>query len=69
MEFSIADKGGFQSRPSALVVKKTSDFSKFMLCPHGQGRGGVEPVRTFFVQGKGGKFFAIWCRRLRMESH
>jgi len=31
-------------------MQKTSDFSKFMVCLHGQGGKGVEPVRTFFGQ-------------------
>jgi len=26
-------------RTSALYGAKISDFSKFMMCPHGQGRG------------------------------
>jgi len=35
-------------RTSALFVQKTSDFSKFMVCPHGQfGRG------QFFVNLRG----------------
>jgi len=38
-------------RTSALFDAKTFDFSKFMVCPHGQGGRGVEPVRTFFGQG------------------
>jgi len=40
----------------------TSDFSKYMVCPHGQG-GGVEPVRTFCGEGKRGSIFAILCGR------
>jgi len=35
---------------------------KFMVCPLRQGGRGVEPVQTFFGQGrKGGQFFAILC--------
>jgi len=41
-------------------MKKTSDFSKFMLCPHGQVGERVEPMRT---RGDGGQFFAILCGR------
>jgi len=37
-------------RTSALFGAKTSDFSKLMVCPHGQGR--VD------------QFFAILCGRL-----
>jgi len=45
--------------------KKTSDFSKFVVCPYGQRGRGVEPVRTFRKQGvRGGQFFAILCGRL-----
>jgi len=34
----FADKGVLQMRTSALFVHKPSDLSKFMVCPHGQGR-------------------------------
>jgi len=37
-------------RTSTLFGAKTSDFSKFMVCPHGQGR--VEPLRTFCDKGE-----------------
>jgi len=30
-----------------FFVQKTSEFSKFMVCTHGTGGRGVEPVRTF----------------------
>jgi len=33
-------------------------YSKFMVCPHGQG--GIEPVRTFYRQG-GGVNFSQFC--------
>jgi len=49
---------------SALLVQKTSDFSKVMVCQHGQGGGEeAEPVRTFFGQAGRGQFFAILCGR------
>jgi len=32
------------------------------MCLH--GKGGVEPVQTFFGQGRGSQFFAILCERL-----
>jgi len=36
-------------RPSACFKAKNSDFSKLMVCLHGQvKRGRVGPVRTFF---------------------
>jgi len=46
-------------RMSALFGAKNSDFSKFMVCPHGQGGKGIEPVRTFSGQteGEGGSIF------------
>jgi len=36
-----------------------------MVCPHGQGGRGVEPVRTFCGKGRGeaGQFFAILSGR------
>jgi len=41
----------------------SSDFSKFMVCPHGQRE--VELVRTFFGQGgKEFQFFANLCGRI-----
>jgi len=48
-------RGVFQMRIAdrIFLCKKTSDFSKFMVYPHGQGE--YEPVRT---RGKGGQFFA-----------
>jgi len=39
---------------SALFGEKTSDLSKFMLCPHGQGeRGSISRdfVQTSFMDG------------------
>jgi len=47
-------------RTSTLFGVKTSDFLKFMVCPHGQGGGGVEPVQTFCGQG-GGINFSRFC--------
>jgi len=44
-------------RMSALFGAKTSDFSKFMVYPHGQEERGVEPVRTFCGQVGGGLIF------------
>jgi len=43
-------------RTFALFGAKNFDFSKFLVCPHGQGKDGVEPVRTFFRQGEGVNF-------------
>jgi len=41
-----ADKGGGYADAHTFWCKKTPDFLKFMVCPHGQGGGGVEPVQT-----------------------
>jgi len=49
---------------STLFGAKTSNFSKFMVCSHGQGKGRFEPVRIFCEQGGGGQYFAIFCGRL-----
>jgi len=39
-----------------FVAKPTSNFSKFVVCPHTwtgrRGRQGIEPVLTFFGQGE-----------------
>jgi len=51
-------KGLLQMRISTLLEQKTLDFSKFLMCLHGQEREGVEPVRT---RGGGGQFFASLC--------
>jgi len=60
-------KGGLQKRTSALFGAKTSDFSKFMMCPHGQGGEGFEPMRTFFGEG-GGSIFRDFVRTSFMDS-
>jgi len=47
----FADKRGvgvLQLRTSALFGAKNSDFSKSMVCPHGQGGRGVNFSRFFF---------------------
>jgi len=41
--------GGSSDGTSAFFGGKTLDFSKFMVCPHGQGGKGVDFVRTFFM--------------------
>jgi len=55
---------GFFSDADVLIffAQKTSDFSKFMVCPHGQGGIGVEPVRTFCGQGGMGSIFCDFVR-------
>jgi len=46
-------------RMSELFGAKTSDFSKFIVCPHVQG-GGLSQCG----HGGRGKFFTILCGRL-----
>jgi len=53
-------------RPSFLA-QKSLDFSKFMLCLHGQGEKGVEPGQTFCVQGEG-SIFRDFVRTSFMEG-
>jgi len=61
-------------RTSALFGAKTFDFSKFMVCPHGQGgeggrKRGVEPVQTFCGQGgRGGSIFRDFVRTSFMDG-
>jgi len=47
----FADKGGggfFRCGRPHFLAQKTSDFSKFMMCPHGQeGRGGLRQCGHF----------------------
>jgi len=45
-------RGFHQIRTSALFDAKNFRFFEFMVCPHRQGRKGVEPVRTFCEQGR-----------------
>jgi len=47
-----------RGRPHFLV-QKTSDFSKFMVCLHGQGS--LSPYGHFIDKEGGGQFFAILC--------
>jgi len=50
--FANKGRGGISDADvRTLWCKKTSDFSKFMVCPHGQKGRGVEPVRNFADKG------------------
>jgi len=42
--------------PHFLVQKNSIDFSKFMMCPHGQEGRRVEPVLTFSAQREASVF-------------
>jgi len=46
------------------LVQKTLGFLKFIICPHGQGGRGIEPVMTFCGEENRDQFFAILCGRL-----
>jgi len=50
-------RGFFRCGRPHFLVQKTSDFSKFMVYPHGQGR--LSQCGHFAV--KGGQFFANLC--------
>jgi len=74
----VRTKGLFKLRTFALFGAKTSNFSKFLICPQEQeGRGvffdvsagtrrerGFEQVRIFCKLGGGGSIFTILCGRL-----
>jgi len=62
--FRTRGRGVLQMRTSALFWAKTSDFSKFIVCPHGQRGREVEPVRTFFGQGGREINFLRFCENV-----
>jgi len=53
-------------RTSALFGTKNFGFLKFMVCPHGQEGGGIEPVRTFC--GQVGSIFCNFVRTSFMDG-
>jgi len=58
--FGQRGRGFFKCGHPHVLVQKTTIFSKFMVCPHGQGGREVEPVRIFFGQG-GRVYFLQFC--------
>jgi len=61
---AVRGKGGWFficGRPNFLV-QKTSEFSKFLVCPHRQER------LSQCGQGGGGRFYAILCGHLIMDG-
>jgi len=64
--FWTRGEGVLQMRTSTLFGVKNSDFSKFMVCPHGQGERGSRQYGHFSDKGRvhGGQFFTISCGRL-----
>jgi len=50
-------------RMSALFgAKKSSDFSKFMVCPNGQGGGELNQCGHFVDKERGGSMFCDFVR-------
>jgi len=58
--FADKGEGGLQMHSPQFLAQKTSDFLKFMVCPHGQGGRRVEPVKTFCGQGEKGVGHLLW---------
>jgi len=57
--FGQRRKGFFRCGRPHFFGAKTSDFSKFIVCPHGQGVGELNQFGYFAVKGEVGQFFAI----------
>jgi len=57
-------RGG--SLDAAIFGAKASDILKFIVCPLGLGRGGVEPVRTA-TSGRG-QYFCDFMRTSFMDG-
>jgi len=57
------ERRGLLPRTSEFLDQKTSDFLKFMVCPHGQG--GL----SHCGQGGWGQFFSLFCGRLLWTVH
>jgi len=53
--------GFFRCGCPYLLVQKTLDFSKSMVCSHVQGGRGLSQCRHFVGKVGGGQFFAILC--------
>jgi len=67
---SIADilwTKGVQMRTSALSGANTSDFFKFMVCPHGQGGRGLSQCEHF-VDSRWGLIFRDFVRTSFMDG-
>jgi len=41
-------------------MQKTPDISKFMVCPHGQGEGGLASADILQTRGEGVNFLRIF---------
>jgi len=67
----FADKGGrgfFRCGRPYFLAQKPSNFSKFMVCSHGQGERGNCPVQTFFGKVGKGSIFRDFVRTSFMDG-
>jgi len=63
--FDQCGQGGvFRYGCPHFLEKKLRIFQKLWCVRTDKERGGVDPVRTFFGQGRWGQFFTILCGRL-----
>jgi len=60
-------RGVLQMRTFALLEVKSSDFSKFMMCPHGQGGKGWTSADILRTKGEG-SIFRDFVRTSFMEA-
>jgi len=58
----FADKGVFRCGSPHFLVQKASDFSKFTVCPHGQGERELSQCGHFSVMER-----LIFCDFVRMS--
>jgi len=63
----LRTKRVFRCRRPQFFVQKTSNFSKFMMCPAWSMGEEVEPVRTICRQGRGESFCDL-VRSLFMDN-
>jgi len=66
VHFPGKGKGVFRCEGPHFLVQKSSDFSKFMVCPHRHGGRRVGPVRTFFLTR--GSIFRDFARTFFMDG-
>jgi len=53
---------------SAIFEAKTSDFLKFLLCPHGQRGRGLRQCGHFLDKGEGRSIFRDFVRTSFMDG-
>jgi len=54
--FRTWGRGFFRCGCPHFLVQKNSDFSKFLVCPHGQEGGGLSQCGYFVNKGRGVNF-------------